>query len=288
MIKTKNLHPSLAAFVQNMMVGNVYYTGINGNDAASGKDFKTRMATISAAALRLTTLQNDYILAFGSETGTTSITVSAANAHIIGASMPIGDSMGRGYAYTCPATVDTIITGASAHYLEVANIRFVCHATDHILIDNDASTDSWFHHNTVYGSTTASDAIRLDLEGARWTITDNNFVLCKLAIDVAGAAQYIARNHIHDVDTGAKGVVFGAAAHYSICRENVFNLTGGTGDVGVIIASSADNIELCYNLFSASCSDPISDSGTGTVMHHNYSSAITGTSGASLQLAIVN
>jgi hypothetical protein len=112
-------------------------------------------------------------------------------------------------------------------------------------------------------------------------------VLCKLAIDVAGAAQYISRNKIHDVDIAAKGIVFGASAHYSICRENTINLTGGTGDVGITIASSADNIELAYNNISALCSDPIADSGTATVMHHNYSTAITGTSGASLQLVII-
>jgi hypothetical protein len=270
-----------------MMVGNVFYVGVNGGDSSSGRDFKTRMSSVAAAATRLTTLNNDYILCFGSETGTGSITVSAANAHIIGASMPIGDHVGRGYAYTCPATVDTIITGSAAHYLEVANIRFVCHATDHIVVDNDASTDGWFHDNTVYGSTTASDAIRLDLEGARWSVTDNSFILCKLAIDVAGAAQVIRRNFIHDVDIAAKGIVFGAAAHYSRCTHNTIDLTGGTGDVGITIASSADNIELAYNNISASCSDPIADSGTATVMHHNYSTAITGTSGASLQLVII-
>jgi hypothetical protein len=275
-----------------MMVGNVYYVGVNGDDSASGKDFKTRMKSIARAAGRLVTAQNDYILCFGSETGAGSITVSAANAHIIGASMPIGGTqdgaIGRGYAYTCPATVDTIITGAAAHYLEIANIRWICHATDHILIDNDAATDGWFHHNTVYGSTTASDAIRLDLEGARWTVTDNIFVLCKLAIDVAGAACVIRRNSIHDVDTGAKGLVIGANAHYCIVTHNTFNLTGGTGDVAVTIASSADNTELNNNLFSASTSDPISDSGTATVMHLNYSTAIDGTSGASVAKPIVN
>jgi hypothetical protein len=278
MIKAHNLDPSLAAFVQGMMVGNVYYVGVNGNDAASGNNFKNRMKTIAMAAPRLLTLNNDYILAFGSETAATSITVNAANAHIIGCSMPIGDAMGRGYAYTCVATVDTIITGAAAHYLEVANILFTCHATDHILIDNDAATDGYFHHNTVYGSTTASDAIRLDLEGARWTVTDNNFILCKLAIDMAGAAQVVRRNFIHDVDIAAKAIVFGAVCHYSRCTHNTIDLTGGTGDVGITIAASADNIELAYNNIAALCNDPIADSGTATVMHHNYSTAVTGTS----------
>ena len=287
MIKMKNLAPDLRSMVQGLMVGDVYFVGVNGDNAASGVSFKERKKNLSFAAPLLTTLNNDYVLCFGSETGPDSVTISAANAHIIGCSMPIGDSMGRGYAYTCPATVDTIITGASAHYLEVANIRFVCSATDHILIDNDAATDGFFHHNTVYGSTTASDAIRLDMEGARWTISDNTFVLCKLAIDLAGAACDIRRNHIHDVDTAAKGIVFGAACHYSLCIGNTINLTGGTGDVGITIASSADNIEVAYNLISASCNDPIADSGTGTVFHHNYSTALTGTSGASLQLAII-
>lgn len=288
MIKMKNLAPDTRALVQGLMVGNVYYVGYGGNDSAGGDSFAYRMKSLAVAAKRLVTTNNDYILCFGSETGTGSVTVSAANAHIIGASMPVGDTMGRGYAYTCPATVDTIITGASAHYLEVANIRFVCHATDHILIDNDAATDGWFHHNTVYGSTTASDAIRLDLEGARWTITDNTFILCKLAIDVAGAACDIRRNLIHDVDTGAKGVVFGANAHYGTCIDNVFNLSGGTGDVGITIASSADNIFMIGNHFHASCSDNISDSGTATLMSCNFEGAITGTSGASLPLAVVN
>lgn len=287
MIKMKNLAPDTRALVQGLMVGNVFYVGYGGDDAAGGDTYATRMKSVARAAGRLVTVNNDYILCFGSETGTGSITVSAANAHIIGASMPIGDTMGRGYAYTCPATVDTIITGASAHYLEVANIKFVCSATDHILIDNDAATDGWFHHNTVYGSTTASDAIRLDLEGARWTITDNTFVLCKLAIDVAGAACDIRRNYIHDVDTAAKAVVFGATAHYSICVDNVVNLSGGTGDVGITIASSADNIVLRNNMFHGSISDAIADSGTGTGMWLNYTTAIDGATGASLPKAIV-
>src|SRR5574343_555414 len=288
MIKAKNLSPDLRSTIQGLMVGNVYYVGYAGDDAADGTSYGARMTSIARASGRLVTLNNDYILCFGSEAAAGSVTVSAANAHIIGASMPMGDTMGRGYAYTCAATVDTIITGATAHYLEVANIKFVCHATDHILIDNDAATDGWFHHNTVYGSTTASDAIRLDLEGARWTITDNTFVLCKLAIDVAGAACDIRRNLIHDVDTGAKGVVFGANAHYGTCIDNVFNLSGGTGDVGITIASSADNIFMIGNHFHASCSDNISDSGTATLMSCNFEAAITGTSGASLPLAVVN
>jgi len=288
MIKMKNLASDARALIQGLMVGNVYYVGVGGDDSAGGDKFESRLKSVAAASKRLVTLNNDYILCFGSETGTGSVTVSAANAHIIGASMPMGDSMGRGYAYTCPATVDTIITGAAAHYLEVANIKFVCSATDHILIDNDAATDGWFHHNTVYGSTTASDAIRLDLEGARWTITDNTFILCKLAIDVAGAACDIRRNLIHDVDTGAKGVVIGATAHYCTCIENVFNLSGGTGDVGITIAASADNIFMIGNHFHTTCNDNISDGGTATFMSNNLEGAITGTSGASLPLAVVN
>ena len=287
MIGMRNLEPNLASLVSGLMVGNVYYVGTNGNDFQSGKDFKNRLKSIYAASSKLVTGNHDYILAFGSETGATSISISAANAHIIGASMPAGDTMGRGYAYTCPATVDTIIPATTADYLEIANIKFICNATDHILIDDAGCDDAFFHHNTVYGSTTASDAIRLDLEGARWTVTDNVFILCKLAIDMAGAAQYVSRNKIHDVDIAAKGIVFGAVCHYSICTHNTLNLTGGTGDVGVTIAASADNIELAYNNISASCNDPIADSGTATVMHHNYSTAVTGTSGASIQLVII-
>ena len=287
MIKMKNLAPDTRALVQGLMVGNVFYVGYGGDDAAGGDKFESRLKTVGAASKKLVTTNNDYVLCFGSGTETTSVTVSAANAHIIGASMPISDSMGRGYAWTCPATVDTIITGASAHYLEVANIRFVCHATDHILIDNDAATDGWFHHNTVYGSTTASDAIRLDLEGARWTITDNFFVLCKLAVNVAGAACVICRNSIQDVDQAAKGIVIGADAHYCIVTHNIINLTGGQGDVGVTIASSADCTALNNNLFAAECSDPIADSGTTTVMHLNYTEAIDGATGASLPKVIV-
>ena len=288
MIGMRNLEPNLASLVSGLMVGNVYYVGTNGNDFQSGKDFKNRLKSIYAASLKLVTGNNDYILAFGSETGATSISISAANAHIIGASMPVGDTMGRGYAYTCPATVDTIIPAATADYLEIANIKFICNATDHILIDDAGCDDAFFHHNTVYGSTTASDAIRLDLEGARWTVADNTFILCKLAIDVAGAACDIRRNLIHDVDIAAKGVVFGATAHYGTCIDNLFNLSGGTGDVGITIAASADNIFMIGNHFHTTCNDNISDSGTGTFMSYNFEGAITGTSTSSLPLAVVN
>ena len=288
MIQAKNLDPSLAALVNGLMVGNVFYVGTNGDDSASGKSFKSRMRSVKRAAGRLVSANNDYILCFGSETGTGSINISAANAHIIGCSLPISDTMGRGYAYTCPATVDTIIPTTAADYLEIANIKFICNATDHILIDDAGCDDAFFHHNTVYGSTTASDAIRLDIEGARWSICDNTFILCKLAIDLAGAACEVRRNHIHDVDTGAKGIVFGATAHYCTCIDNIFNLSGGTGDVGITIAASADNIAMIGNHFHASCSDNISDGGTATMMSNNLEAAITGTSGASLPLAVVN
>jgi hypothetical protein len=288
MIAARNLNPNLKALVNGLMVGNVYYVGTNGDNMASGAEYKRRLKNLYYASPRLVSGNNDYVLCFGSETGPGSVEISAANAHVIGCSMGIGDTMGRGYAYTCPATADTLQPTVAADYLEIANIKFICSATDHILIDDAGCDDAFFHHNTVYGSTTASDAVRLDIEGARWTINDNIFQLCKLAIDLAGPSCVVRRNSIHDVDTAAKGVVIGAAAHYCIVTHNTFNLTGTTGDVALTIAASADNTELNNNLFSALTSDMISDSGTATVMHHNYSTAITGTSGASLQLVVVN
>ena len=287
MIRQKNLDVGLRAIVNGLMVGNIYYVGTNGDNAASGAEYKRRLKNLYYAAPRLVSGNNDYVLCFGSETGPAAVEISAANAHVIGCSMPVGDTMGRGYAYTCPATVDTLQPTAAADYLEIANIKFICSATDHILVDDAGCDDAYFHHCTVYGSTTASDAIRLDIEGARWSITDNIFQLCKLAIDLAGASCVVNNNRIYDLDTGAKGLVIGASAHYCIVRGNTFNLVGGTGDIGVTIASSADHTELAYNNFATECSDAISDSGTATSMWHNFSEAVTGTSGASIPLVIV-
>ena len=287
MIRQKNLDVGLRAIVNGLMVGNIYYVGTNGDNAASGAEYKRRLKNLYYAAPRLVSGNNDYVLCFGSETGPAAVEISAANAHVIGCSMPIGDTMGRGYAYTCPATVDTLQPTTAADYLEIANIKFVCSASDHILVDDAGADDVYFHHNTILGSTTASDAIRLDVEGPRWTINDNIFQLCKLSIDTAAASQVIMRNHIYDLDIGAKGIVLGAASHYSIVTYNTINLVGGTGDVGITIASSADYCEVAYNLFAGTCSDMIADSGTGTTMHHNYSSAVTGTSGASIQLVVI-
>jgi hypothetical protein len=288
MIKSRNLAPELKALVNGLMVGNVYYVGTNGDNMASGDDYKYRLKNLYYASPRLVSGNNDYVLCFGSETGPGAVEISAANAHIIGCSMPIGDVMGRGYVYTCPVTVDTLQPTTAADYLEIANIKFICSATDHILIDDAGCDDAYFHHNTVYGSTTASDAIRLDIEGARWTINDNYFVLCKLAIDIAGAACVICRNSIHDVDTAAKGIVIGANAHYCIVADNIVNLSGGTGDVGITIASSADNTALIRNMFPTQCSDNIADSGTATMMISNMEANITGATGASIQLYVVD
>jgi len=287
MIAARNLNPNLKALVNGLMVGNVYYVGTNGDNMASGAEYKRRLKNLQYATSKLVSANNDYVLCFGSETGAAAVEISAANAHIIGCSMGIGDTMGRGYAYTCPATVDTLQPTIAADYLEIANIRFICHATDHILIDDAGCDDAYFHHNTVSGSTTASDAIRLDIEGARWTINDNIFQLCKLAIDLAGASCVVNNNRIYDLDTAAKGLVIGASAHYCIVRGNTFNLVGTTGDIAVTIAASADHTELAYNNFSALTSDAISDSGTATQMWHNFNTAVTGTSTSSIPLVIV-
>jgi nitrous oxidase accessory protein NosD len=155
--------------------------------------------------------------------------------------------------------------------LEVTGFRFNCNATDHLILDDAGVDGGFFHHNTVYGSTTASVAIRLDLEGANWTVNDNHFILCKLPIDTAAAFQVIRRNYMTDVAASAKGVVIGAASHYSIVEGNIINMIVGTGEVGVTIASSADSCIVANNIIGAG--DPISDSGTSTLLVDNFTNA---------------
>jgi hypothetical protein len=290
MIKLSNLDPNLRAIVSGLLIGDVFFLdGTLGDDRANAKDQDHAVKTLNQAVKKTVSGHHDYILAFGAETATAICTITQKHLHIVGIGNggPMNDGA-RGYTLTSVATVDTLEPSSAADYLEIAGINFICSATDHILVDDGGLTGGFFHHNTVHGSTTASDAIRLDIEGDKWTISDNIFWQCKLAIDLAAADCVVARNIITDQDQAAKGLVIGASAHRTLCIGNIFNLSGGTGDVGVTIASSADYCVLKDNYFNASCADAISDSGTSTMLVANFSAAITGTSGASLVLAINN
>jgi hypothetical protein len=290
MIKRVNLDASLQSLVFGMQIGNVYFLdGTSGSNTANGKDQTHAVKTLAQAIKMTTSGHHDYILAFGAETGTAAVEISQKYLHIIGIGTGgVLNEHARGFNYTCAATVDTLQPTAAADYIEIAGIRWVCSATDHILIDDAGCTGASFHHNTVYGSGTASNAIRLDIEGDQWSICDNVFWQCKLAIDLAEADCVVARNIITDQDTAAKGLVVGANSHRTLVIGNIFNLSGTTGDVGLTIASSADYCVVKDNYFNSALSDAISDAGTSTMLIANYSSAITGTSGASLVLAINN
>jgi len=283
-----SLDASLKALVLGMVIGDVFYLdGTRGDDNAPGDEAGKALRTLVGAATKPVSGNHDYILAFGVETALAAVSFTQANLHLIGiGNGGAGNVFGRGFQYTRAATVDGIQLSTAADRMEIAGISFIESATDGILLDDAGAIECWFHDNTVYGSGTASDAVRLDLEGARWTVSDNHFYLCKLAIDIAGAECVITGNHIQDVDTAAKGVVIGATAHRCKINKNVFNLSGGTGDVGITIASSADNCEILDNVFDDGISDPISDSGTDSMIAGNTQVGITGTSGASLALAV--
>jgi hypothetical protein len=288
MIKSRNLSPELNALISGMMIGDIFFVnGDTGNDAANGADFDHALKTLGAAIKRPVAGHHDYILGFGAETLTGSIAISQDDVHIIGiGNGGANNTFGRGWQITRAVTVDGIQPAATADRLEIAGICFLEPATDAILIDDAGAVNCFFHHNTVYGSTTASDAIRLDLEGARWVVSDNAFFLCKLAIDVAGAECVIERNYIQDVDEAAKGIVIGATAHRCIVKDNIINLSGGTGDVGITLASSADNCLVMGNAFDDGVSDAINDSGTATMLAGNITAAIAGADGASIIQAI--
>lgn len=281
------LDKSLKSLVLGLMLGDIFFVnGDTGDDNATGNEFQYALKTLAAAVLKGVTGHHDYILCCGAETGAGAISIAQADLHIIGVGNGgIENIYQRGFQYTCPATVDTLQPTAAADGLEIAGIQFVCSATDHILIDDAGADGIFFHHNTVKGSTTASDAIRLDLEGAQPVISDNNFYLCKLPIDVIGAYSVIARNYMQDVDQAAIGVNVNTG-DYGIIDHNIFNFSGTTGDTGVKIAAGANYWTVSFNFFHTGLNANISDAGTGTFLVGNQEGAITGTSGASLGLAV--
>jgi len=281
------LDPTLKALVLGSLLGDIYFlNGDAGDDHANAQDFDHAMKTLRAAVMRASTGNHDYILCFGAETGTAAVAIAQADLHIIGiGNGGPGNVIGRGFQYTCPATVDTLQPAATADGLELAGIQFTCHATDHILMDDAGADRLYIHHNTIMGSTTLSVAVRFDLEGAYPVLEENHFYLCKLPIDLIGAYSVARKNYFQDVSTTAIGINI-ATGDYGIVDGNIFNLSGGTGDTGVKIAAGANYWTVSNNDFNASLSDAISDGGTGTLKINNRSASILGATGASIQLAI--
>lgn len=282
MIKLRNVDSSLKSLIQGLLIGDVFYVdGDRGSDNARGDDLAHAMKTLGAAVRKASSGNHDYILGVGAETLAAAVSIAHADLHIIG----IGDGgvkneINRGWQLTCAATVDTLQPTTAADGMEIAGIQFVCNATDHILIDDAGAEGVFFHDCTVIGSTTASDAVRLDIEGPRWVINDNIFLLCKLPVDLANKECVVKRNIFQDVDTAAIGVkVSNAAGDRCIIGGgpgdgNVFNLSGGTGDTGVYIITGANQCIVTYNLFHATLADNINDSGTGTLKAPNFEATL--------------
>lgn len=286
-LNVRSVNKDLLGIMSGLMLGNVYFLdGSRGNDGARGDDFSHALKTLGRGVGMLQSGNHDYLLCYGAETATAAVAISQANCHIIGiGGGGLGNDINRGFVYNRVATVDGLQTTVAADYAEIAGICFVEPATDGLLVDDDGADGVFFHHNTIYGSTTASVAIRLDIEGPNWVMNDNIFLLCKLPIDTAAAANVIRRNRMTDIAAAAKGIVIGAAGHYSIIEENIINMVVGGTEVGITITSSADSCIISKNFIN--CNDPISDSGTSTGIWGNYTPALTGTSGASLQLCVI-
>lgn len=287
-IKLSTLDPSLRSIILGMLIGNVFFIdGTSGDDNASGADKDHAIKGLAQGLLKTVSGNNDHLLCYGTLAPTTSLAIPNSHVHIIGIG---GGGMlnrnGRGAVVTCPVTVDTIIPAATADHLEIAGFLFNSPATDAILIDDAGASYAFFHHNTVMGSTTASTAIRLDIEGDGWAIEDNIFTLCKLPIDLAGPNCTVARNKIIGVPASSLGIVIGASAHYCEVVDNDIILINGTTDIGLTIASSADYTLVKRNNFSSEVSDNISDAGTSTQFFDNKEAGLAGTSGASLALIV--
>ena len=289
-IKLNSLDPSLKALVMGMQIGDVWFVdGTAGDDNASGADQDHAIKGLAQGLLKTVSGHNDYLLCYGTLAPAAALAIPNSHVHMIGIG---GGGMlsrnGRGAVVTCPATVDTIIPATTADHLEIAGFLFNSNATDGILIDDAGASYAFFHHNTVMGSTTASIAIRLDIEGDGWAIEDNIFTLCKLPIDLAGPNCTVARNKIIGVPASSLGIVIGASAHYCEVVDNDIILINGTTDIGLTIASSADYTLVKRNNFSSEGSDNISDGGTSTQFFNNLEAGLTGTSGSSLGLVVEN
>ena len=287
-IKLNSLDPSLKSLVMGMQIGDVWFVnGTSGDDNATGVDQDHAIKGLAQGLLKAVSGHNDYLLCYGTLAPAAALAIPDSHVHMIG----IGgggmlNEAARGAIVTCPATVDTIQPAATADYLEIAGFLFNSNATDGILIDDAGASGAFFHHNTVMGSTTASIAIRLDIEGDAWTINDNIFTLCKLPINLAGPNCVVKRNRLVCVPVSSLGIVIGASAHYCIIEGNDIILINGTTDVGITIAASADYTVVKNNNFSSEGSDNISDAGTSTQFFNNLEAGLTGTSGSSLGLVV--
>lgn len=287
-IKMKNLAGDVQSLIRGLMLGDVIYVnGDLGSDDSNGLDITHGLKTLNQAVRRTSSGNHDYVLGVGAETLTAAVAISQADLHIIGiGNGGIANEYARGWQLTCAASVDCLQPAATADGLEVAGIQFTQNADDGILVDDAGAVNCFFHHCTIIGSTTVTNAQMLDIEGAGWTINDNIMWDIKLAIDFAAAGCVARRNIISSQDTAAKGVVIGASAHRCIIDGNVFNLGGGTTDIGITLASSADHCVIMNNLFHPDCSDAINDSGTDTLKIGNLTGAIAGATGASILQAI--
>lgn len=290
MIKLKNLGTDLRALVMGQMIGDVWFVdGDAGDDGAVGEGFDTSLKTLASAVTKPVTGHHDYILCFGAETATISVSISQADVHIIGIGNGGMDNVfHRGFQYSRVATADGFIPATTADGLEIAGIRFTEPATDAILIDDAGATGCFFHHNTVIGYTgSASIAIRLDIEGTDWTISDNLFLDCQFPIDVANARPCIERNIIHcNIASGIGIKMSHTNAHNYLIRDNIVNVMQGTTDTGVETATGADYGWIVGNMFNSACNDDIDSDGTGSLIVNNMDNSIAGTTAASIQRAV--
>jgi hypothetical protein len=271
---------NVRALMSGLLVGDlVFVNGDSGDDNANGLDWGHALKGLDAAAKKTANGRHDYILAAGAMTLTAAIAFATTRLHLIGVGMQDPGSTYRGLQITTPALNPALTVAASSGALgmEIANIRIASSVatTSQMLIDDLGSAGVYVHDCTFVNGSDAT-AITADIESTDWTFKRCEFLLCAKALDFAQARARVEECLIQSAHTSAIGIhLSNANAKYAMILKNMFNLSGGTTDHGLLAVTNATLGTVVGNLFNTAVSDPIEvTTTTGWLNVNNFSSLL--------------
>lgn len=119
--------------------------------------------------------------------------------------------------------------------------------------------------------------VAIDSEGDRLQIRRTRFEDFKYAVQSNGAYSVFEKNYFNSDNVAAVGLEL-TAGNWCEVHRNIFDVSGGTGDTGLKIAAACLLGSATYNVFHASCNDPINPvSGTTMTFKGNELTGTTGT-----------
>ncbi len=270
------------ALFSGLLIGNIYFVdGEYGDNNANGLDWGHALRDLTTAHQRCTAHRHDYILAANDVTQSAQIVWAKARVHVIGASFQDKGALGgRGCKITTAylgANHCTLAASDGAEGMEFAGLHFYTSSasTSEIQVDDLGSSDVYFHDCTFsHAGESATPPICLDIETADWTIRRCNFINVEKAIDSA-ARIFVLENYFQSVGTSALGVnLSNTAADASIIAGNVFCLSGGTTDKGIVLAANVISCSVVNNWFYSTVSDPITPTTAGNLIGGNFLAAL--------------